>query len=144
MWGWISGSTSCNDSAEICSRACAMDATLVYSDTRFVSIIIDGKITSGLNILDTMCKVELNCSEFMSKKFREYQKLPGPYNNDKQCFCIAAILFQKYAAADSSLDALEDNQELWDEAVEQVFDSYPEPFSLTIQDVATNSVEFPM
>jgi hypothetical protein len=37
-----------------------MDATLVYSDTRFVSIIIDGKITSGLNILDTMWKVELN------------------------------------------------------------------------------------
>ena len=87
-----------------------MDATLVYSDTSFVSIIIDGKINSGLIILDTMCKVELNCSEFMSKKFREYQKLPGPYNNDKQCFCIAAILFQKHAAADSSLDALEDDQ----------------------------------
>jgi hypothetical protein len=100
-----------------------MDATLVYSDARFASIIRDGKIISGLNVLDTTRKVELNCSEFMSKKFREYQKLPGPYNNDKQCFCIAAILFQKYAAADSSLDALEDDQELWDEAVKQEFDS---------------------
>ena len=121
-----------------------MDATLVYSDTRFESIIIDGKITSGLDILGTLCQVEQNCSRFMSNRFHEYQKLPGGYNNDKQCFCVAAILFHKHYADDSSWDALQDKQELWDKAVEEVLDSYPEPYSLTIQEVATNSVEFPM
>ena len=111
---------------------------------RLVSVIVDVKIISGLYILGTLFQVQQNCSRLMSNKFHAYQKLPGGYNNDKQCFCIAAILFHKHYADDSSCDALKDDQELWDEAVEEALASYPEPFSLIIQDVATNSVECPM
>ena len=121
-----------------------MEATLVYSDTRFVSIIIDGKITSGLDILGTLFQVEQHCSMPMSNKFHDYQKLPGGINNNKQCFCVAAMLFQKHFADDSSWQVLRGDQELWYRAVEAALDAYPEPFSLTIQDVANTSVEFPM
>lgn len=119
-----------------------MQATLVYSDTRFVSIIIDGKITSGLDILGTLFQLEQNCSMLMSNKFNDYQKLPGGENNHKQCFCVAAMLFQKHYAFESNWDDLNDDQELWDRAVQEILDAYPEPFSLTIQDVANTSIEF--
>lgn len=121
-----------------------MEATLVYSDTRFVSIIIDGRITSGLDILGTLVQVDQNCSMLMSNKFHDYQKLPGGENHQKQCFCVAAMLFQKHFADDSSWQVLRGDQELWDRAVEAVLDAYPEPFSLTLQDVANTSVELAM
>ena len=116
----------------------------MYSDTRFVSIIIDGKITSGLDILGTLFQVEQHCSMPMSNKFHDYQKLPGGINNNKQCFCVAAMLFQKHFADDNSWQVLRGDQELWGRSVEAVLDAYPEPFSLTLQGVANTSIELAM
>jgi hypothetical protein len=97
-----------------------MDATRVYSVTRFVSIIIDGKITASLNTLGTIFQIELNCSEFTKNKFLDL--------NEQQCCCIAAMLFQKDYVV-GSWGAITN----WDGAVEEVLASYPNPFAITTE-----------
>jgi len=125
---------------EICNRVCAMEATLVYSDDKLESIIIDGMTTSGLDILGTGFQIEQNCSVLMKNKFYDHLAQPGACNQ-QQLWCIAAILCQKHYVADSSWDDLEDDVELWDSAVEEVLAAYPEPFAITIQNTESNSIQ---
>jgi hypothetical protein len=120
---------------DICNRACAMEATLVYSDTKLESIIIDGITTSGLDIL-----VEQNCSVLMKNKFYDHLAQSGACTQ-QQLWCIAALLCQKHLVADSSWDDLKDDVELWDSAVEEVLAAYPEPFAITIQNTESNSIQ---
>jgi hypothetical protein len=121
-----------------------MEATVVCFGARLVSIIIDGQMTSGLNVMGTLFQMQQNCSESMLNKFQSYQADSTGEPNEHQCFCIAAILFQKHYALDSSWDALDDDAQLWDRAVQETIDEHPQPFSITKQDVGNTSVEFPM
>ena len=125
---------------EICNRACAMEATLVYSDDKLESIIIDGMTTSGLDILGTGFQVEQNCSVLIQNKFYDHLAQPGACNQ-QQLWSIAAILCQKHFVANSSWDDLKDDVELWDSAVEEVLAAYPEPFAITIQNTESNSIQ---
>ena len=111
---------------ETCNRACAMEATIVYRDTTLVSIFIDGKITSSVNILGTILQVQLNCSELTKNKFLDL--------NEQQCCCIAAMLFQKDYVV-GSWGAITN----WDGAVEEVLASYPNPFAITTE---STSIQF--
>ena len=123
---------------DICDKACAMEATLVYSDTRLVSIIIDGKVISALDILGTFFQVDQNCSVFVKNRFQDHLARPGA-SNQQQSYCIAAMLLQKHHAADNSWDALHEDVELWDSAVEAIFAAYPEPWSITVQNTESTS-----
>jgi hypothetical protein len=117
-----------------------MEATLVYSDTKLEFIIIDGKITSGLDILGTGFQVSQNCSVPTQNKFYDHLAQPGACNQ-QQLWCIAAILCQKHYVADSSWDDLQDDVELWGSAVEEILAAYPEPFAITIQNTESNSIQ---
>jgi len=100
-------------------------ATLVFSDTRLASVIIDEKITLSEDVLTTLSQIGHNCSVGVKNKFNDHLAQPGA-SNEHQCYCIAAMIFQN---ADSSLDHLE----CWDSAVEGILAAYPEPFAITIQ-----------
>ena len=108
-----------------------MTATLVFSD-RLDSITIDRLTTSSTEILYTLSQVDQRCSAPMKNKFHEHMKQPGACNQ-RQCNCIAAMLFQKHYVADNNWSALNDEAELWDAAVSDILDAYREPFAITIQ-----------
>ena len=97
---------------------------------------INGKRTSGLNIMGTYLQIQFNCSGGMISRLQSFKKVEvEPDANEHQVFCLCAVMFQKYYAEDSSWDSLDENSILWDSALEDVLIQCNEGFLVTIQTV---------
>ncbi len=109
-----------------------MQATCVYQGGKLQCVIINEKRTSGLDIIGTFLQIQLQCSGRIHARINNFHAVNGNVD-EKQLFCMCAVLFQKHYVADSSWDALDDNSRLWDEAVKAVLDECNQPFQINVQ-----------